>query len=246
MLHPSDISERVVVALPVSVEDRSGQDFESAVMRALMAKPHELLLDCSDLGVVYSGHIRLMWIARDLSAKRGSTLRLVGVRPELIRVLRLLDLEAFFPFKVSDTTAGYADTIPVADTSIREALERFERYLGQLPMPELAAMDIRTIFYEMASNIMYHGELDSNDVIVVTAVVSTSENRHSISLKFIDSGVPFDPTVRRAGVMPHEAAESRRTRGYGLTMIAKLADSVSYERHLGVLNVCTAVKQWST
>jgi anti-sigma regulatory factor (Ser/Thr protein kinase)/anti-anti-sigma regulatory factor len=246
MPHPTEATDRIVIKLPVSIAPQPCSQFEADLERGIERKPRELLLDCSQLELVYSGHIRLMWRARERCEESGVALRLTSLRPDILRVLRLMDLEEFFPFKVSDWSRGFADVIAADGESVREALNRFEGFLKICKMPDRVAMDVRTVFYEVATNILNHAGLDSREVIIVTAVLSEIGTQNEINLKFIDSGVPFDPSSPRPEVVLKEAASSRRTRGYGLAMIAKLADSVIYERFRGVFNVCTTVKQWST
>lgn len=241
----TETRERVTIALPVSVAPAAGRDFESTLNTVIHEGAKELLIDCSELELVYSGHVRLLWLAHQKCEERGIALRLTSVRPDIVRVLRLLDLEEFFPYRVSDWADGYADAIQSTGESIRDALARFENYLGQANVPALVATDIKTLFYELASNIVNHGGMDSREVVVVTAVMTVEQDRSQICLKFIDSGKQFDPVATQRPVVPNEAAANQKTRGYGLAMISKLADTFTYERLRGVFNVCAVTKKWS-
>jgi anti-sigma regulatory factor (Ser/Thr protein kinase)/anti-anti-sigma regulatory factor len=245
MWSPADTTAQAVIALPLSVEPEAGWRFESDLVRLLSGAVSELLLDCSELDQVCSGHIRLMWVARGMCTDRGISLRLVSVRPDIVRILRLLDLIEFFPFEVCDRTRGYADAIPISGATVREALDRFDAFLRQLQIPGPAATDLRTIFYEVTSNIVQHGGLDSGEVVVMTALPSAKGRDREMTLRFIDSGVPFDPTQPRPALVPANAASDRRTRGYGLAMMTRLADSVSYQRFRGAHNILTLSKRWS-
>jgi anti-sigma regulatory factor (Ser/Thr protein kinase)/anti-anti-sigma regulatory factor len=242
---PVKTASRASVVLPALLETVAGRNFEAEVAKVLTADTGELLVDCSELNQVYSGHIRLMWVAREMCRERGVALRLTSVRPDIVRILRLLDLTEFFPFEIGDGNCSYADAIPMSGESVREALRRFDDFLKQQSVPDTIVTDVRTICYEITTNIAQHGGLDSSEVVVMTAVLTESTKDREMTLHFMDSGRPFDPTEPRPLLTTQDAADSRRTRGYGLVMVARLADRVAYERFREAHNLLTVSKRWS-
>ena len=242
---PVKTAGRASVVLPALLESAAGRNFEAEVAKALTTDTGELLIDCSELNQVYSGHIRLMWVAREMCRDRGVSLRLTSVRPDIVRILRLLDLTEFFPFEIGDGNCSYADAIPLSGQSVREALRRFDDFLKQQSVPDTVVTDVRTICYEVTTNISQHGGLDSSEIVVMTVVLDETEKDREMTLRFMDSGRPFDPTVPRPLLTTQDAAESRRTRGYGLVMVSKLANRVTYERFREAHNLLTVSKRWS-
>ncbi len=242
---PVKTVSRASVVLPALLETAAGRNFEAEVAKALTTDSGELLVDCSELNQVYSGHIRLMWVAREMCRERGVALRLTSVRPDIVRILRLLDLTEFFPFEIGDGNCSYADAIPMSGESVREALRRFDDFLKQQSVPDTIVTDVRTICYEITTNIAQHGGLDSSEVVVMTAVLTESTKDREMTLHFMDSGRPFDPTEPRPLLTTQDAADSRQTRGYGLVMVARLADRVAYERFREAHNLLTVSKRWS-
>jgi anti-sigma regulatory factor (Ser/Thr protein kinase) len=95
----------------------------------------------------------------------------------------------------------------------------------------------RTIFgarlciAELAANTFEHSvAISSEDHAMVTA------RRHplGIELEFLDTRVPFDPTVKPARLR-HETLDSADARGRGLTLIYSYADKLTYS-HDGTCN----------
>jgi anti-anti-sigma factor len=245
MQTPVKTSSPDSVYLPVSLLPQTVDRFESEVERLLVGGSRRLLLDCSELEQVYSGHVRLMWNAHELCNKYGATLRLVSVRPDVIRILRLLDLLEFFPFRTSDEHHGYAEAVGSSGESVHDALAGFADYLRRIGAPETVVTDAGTIFYEITTNILHHGHLDHTEVIIVTAILTSTDSSRELVLRFTDSGIPFDSAQPQPKLVPEEAAAEGRTRGFGLMMVARLSDSLSYERYRSTFNVITAKKRWS-
>jgi anti-sigma regulatory factor (Ser/Thr protein kinase)/ABC-type transporter Mla MlaB component len=234
-----------IVYLPVSLLSQDGDRFEAEVLRLLIGGSELLQIDCSQLDQLYSGHVKLMWIALDLCQKHGAALRLVSVRPDVIRILKLLDLLEFFPFRVSDENHGYAEAVGPSEQSVNDAISGFVDYLRRIDAPEMVVTDARTIFYEITTNILHHGHLDPVEVIIVTALLTTTDSHRELIIRFTDSGIPFDSAKPRPQLVPDEAAAEGRKRGFGLVMVERLSDSLSYERYRSTFNVITAKKRWA-
>jgi anti-sigma regulatory factor (Ser/Thr protein kinase)/anti-anti-sigma regulatory factor len=245
MQPPVETFSPATVTLPGSLLPQTGDRFEATVQQLLVSGNRSLLLDCSELEQLYSGHVKLMWIARNLCKQHDASLRLVSVRPDVIRILKLLDLLEFFPFRISDADQGYAEAVGSTGESVRDALTGFEDYLRKIGAPETVMTDVRIIFYEITTNILNHGSLDPTEVIIVTAILTTSDSNRELIIRFTDNGIPFDSAQPQPRLIPEDAAAEGRTRGFGLMMVSRLADSISYERHRSTFNLITAIKRWA-
>lgn len=245
MQPPVETLSPATVTLPGSLLPQAGDQFAAVVQQLLDSGSRLLLLDCSEIEQLYSGHVRLMWSAHELCTKHGASLRLVSVRPDIIRILKLLDLLEFFPFRMSDESHGYAEAVGSSGESVRDALIGFEDYLRKIGAPETVLTDARIIFYEITTNILNHANLDPTEVIIVTAILTSNDSSRELVIRFTDNGVPFDSAQPQPQLVPENAAAEGRTRGFGLIMVTKLADSISYERHRSTFNLITAKKRWS-
>jgi anti-sigma regulatory factor (Ser/Thr protein kinase) len=229
-------------------------------------------VSCAHLDYVSSGHIGLLWAARQSCLETGARLTLSDVPASMARVLRVLDLEEVLGHSETGTTMAVADDVSRRqatsgtpwELTIRpgEFSEGLRRYLSCLEAWGLSGdvvFELRSVFYEVVQNIIaYSGQTDG-DVITVRGRLSKTPPHAPLSgdstgdfadrgrnglamLTFIDAGVPFDPT--RAPVQSNfqAAARERRHRGFGLAMIRKLTDRIEYQR-AGNENVLTIEKQ---
>jgi anti-sigma regulatory factor (Ser/Thr protein kinase) len=133
------------------------------------------------------------------------------------------------------------DVCSATDESTAGAMEAFLRFLNRLKLPQIIEFELRTVFYEVVTNIRMHSGISHEDPIAFSVVASPA----LITLRFADSGAPFDPTEHRNDDTLRTAATDGRTRGFGITMIHKLADSVRYAREGDEINVLEITKGWS-
>ncbi|MCP4704334.1 MAG: ATP-binding protein, partial [candidate division Zixibacteria bacterium] len=80
----------------------------------------------------------------------------------------------------------------------------------------------------------------NTDLIHLTATLSDDK----IALKFVYPGIPFDPTARVKDYDPGAVIKQRQKRGYGLIMINRMADGISYNRNDKDLNELHIEKYW--
>jgi len=99
---------------------------------------------------------------------------------------------------------------------------------------------LRTIFYEIATNVRTHAGLEKGNLIVFSLRAKGSK----VILVFADSGKPFDPTMVADDVDLRMVLKNRQTRGLGIPMICKLAEKVTYKRIDGTINVFTVEVVW--
>jgi anti-anti-sigma factor len=245
-----------VVVFPGDLSDHSVASFRQRVSAVLQNRSSDLIIDCSRLEHVISSQVNLLWQAYQMCLDAGVELRLAKASPGLVRVLKALDLYDLFQdqektqrierCQVIDTAgmAGpkeYLDVFRASASGVEEAMERYLRFLDSIGIPGMLKFELRTVFYEIATNIRTHSGLHETDNIRVSA----NSNRSRIVLTFEDNGMPFDLTAQPAGLDIKSAANHGRKRGFGITMINRLTDHLSYTRKNGSTNVLTIEKLWS-
>lgn len=219
----------------------------------LQETPASIDLDCSALALVSSRHIELLWLARDKCLSAGVALRLRATTPRLKRILEILDLTDLFEverdqsdYRESGTFGSteslqleYVDRSEPSPAAVTSATFRFKAFLEQLPVPELVRFDLVTVFYEAANNICEHGKIPSGRSIEFAAHSSCT----GMIMEFRDNGIAYDPTTHRQE-KPQVALSQRGRRGYGLSLIRRMTDSVTYQRTVAGENILTLVRRW--
>jgi len=245
-----DTNKCYKILVPVDLDEGAVEGFFGELEIVLEDRPEEVLIDCSHLDHATSGHINLLWEAQTKCDESGSAMRLVSVRYGLERVLRVLDLYDLFTIGHDHVEVGAeADETGQGGVSlelefkasmpdINDALSRFHDFLVRLGVPGTVAFDLEIVFYEVATNIRRHSGLTETDVIAFSA----TPEQEKISLRFADSGEPFDPTSATIDFDPRKAIKSKQINGIGLTMIQRLVDSITYRRVGNSLNVVTLTK----
>lgn len=241
------------IAVPSDLSGEALAGFETELTAATGESISCVALDCSRLRHVTSSHIAVLWEARRTCLEAEIDVRLEAPPPGLIRILRLLDLDEFFlgedggevlspdapDAQITGSPAlSFTDELEPNDAAANAVIHRFQAYLAHLGVSETSKFEFRTLLYEVLNNIISHGGLGAGNAIAVTAVCSGSR----IILKCVDSGVPFDPVCHPG---PHDLismARHRKPRGLGLTMIRKLANTISYARSSAGQNVLTLEK----
>ena len=241
---PSDISADSVVAL-----DRQLQ----SILRPGLTY---IEVDTSRWEHVTSSHVHVLWQTYCTCQEQGVALRLKNPSFGLIRVLKVLDLYDIIAegadqeppdlkeaaqSQLGKGTLKYADDFKADSASVDRALANFLSFLKELGVPRLLEFELRTLFYEIATNIRTHGHLAKDDLIVFACRTDES----TIHLAFADSGLPFDPTASTAYIDVIKAGKERQMRGFGIMMIRKLADELSYLRKNNAVNVLTVEKRWN-
>jgi len=201
--------------------------------------PGDLRLDCSDLDPVHSSHIGLLWKARAICRLNSTDLVLENIHDSLIRTLEALDLIDIFEVKLSrDLDAVSSESKQCAITEgvkhigtfsadapgVDKSLRKFADVLESWKLDEDIRFDLRTIFYEVATNIRCHSGLSPTDLAHYRVECDQGELR----LVFEDSGKPFDPLSLPYEIDAESSARNRQTRGFGISLIRKLADDIRY------------------
>ncbi len=229
--------------------------FQRQVQQAISKKPDLVLLDCQYLQRVVSSHIRLLWGARERCGDNQAELRLSNPTSALMRILRTLDLVDSFQYEGIDHHRGqrldqdlgmermprtFTDAVHPTVTCIDDSIAHFMGYLADARVSATTLIELRTIFYEIATNIRLHSGISPQDHFTVDAHADWD----CVTMTFTDSGTQFDPTVGTARMDIVAATHQRKHRGFGLIMIRRLADNISYRRDPASGNVLTITKKW--
>jgi anti-sigma regulatory factor (Ser/Thr protein kinase)/anti-anti-sigma regulatory factor len=240
--------------VPVALDKRDVRSFQDELERRLSASPEELELDCSLLEHASSTHVNTLWEARRRCEEVGVKMKLTSVTYGLERVLTVLDLYDLFITERDGIEAAGRGGRPALEyvpapvfsldvkptvQGIDEAMGGLHDYLMWLNNGELFAFDLETVFYEVATNIRLHGELAEDECIEFQAFPRNG----SFYLRFKDPGPYFDPTSRNSDLDPEEVIRGRQRRGFGIVMINRLVDAISYEREDDSFNVLNLAKR---
>jgi len=244
----------VTLLVPLDIYGDTLESFYEELRGRLKEQPEEIRLDCSLLEHATSAHINTLWHAQGKCEDAGVSAKLISVTYGLERVLAVLDLRDLFVVErdevearagkyrpVRGEEAPDALSLAVAPTveGISQGMQRLHDYLLGLNHGEMFAFDLETVFYEVTTNIRLHGDLPEGEYISFTAAASNG----SVHLCFEDQGAYFDPTSRRIDFDPQRAINQRQTRGFGLAIIRKLVDGISYERQNDSVNILNLEKK---
>jgi anti-anti-sigma factor len=214
-------------------------EFERRLETLLREKPEVIALDCAGVDHLSSSHVKLLWGVRARCAQAGVTVRLTAASHYVWKVLKVLDLAEFFiydeepegpeqsdePTELLGALDVYEDTFKAETAEIDAALQRFLSTLKEAGVPQNSQYVLRTIFYEIATNVRLHASGDEPGKIAFSAL----PDRSKIVLTFVDTGPPFNPLEFEV-----EAEAKRETalerRAFGIAIVRKLADRMFYRR----------------
>jgi anti-sigma regulatory factor (Ser/Thr protein kinase)/anti-anti-sigma regulatory factor len=232
-------NDRFQLTVPDVLQPDTPADFERRLETLLRQAPEVIALDCADVDHLSSSHVKLLWGARARCAQAGVTVCLTAASPYIWKVLKVLDLADFFirdeeaegrphpaePMELLVALDVYEDTFRAGTAEIDSALQRFLNTLRETGVPQNAQYVLRTIFYEIATNVRLHASGEEPGTIAFSAI----PDRHKIVLTFVDTGPPFNPLEFEVDAEPRrETADERRA--FGIAIVKKLADRMFYKR----------------
>jgi len=244
VMAPSDLTISAIVA------------FERNVRDAVAGKPDLVRLDCQALERVASNHISLLWESRTLCRSQGIPLRLANPTVSLMRILCVLDLVEVFEYEGANHHLGqrmdrdmalvglpqsFTDMVRSNSDDINDAIDRFVVFMARLRVSDTTTIELRTLYYEIATNIRIHSGMMAQDQFQVNAKAEADR----LTVTFTDPGRPFDPTAVRVRFDAAAASGDRQRRGFGLPMIQRLADCAVYHWNDTSHNTLTITKKWS-
>jgi len=254
MLAEKEINNRILV--PSEVIGPKINRFYGDIEDLLRQGCREIVIDCSNLKHAVSSNIYIIWKGNFKCQEAGTLCRLTNVSDNLKRVLKVLDLYDLLVIdqktgkkkRKPDVTAGLnvvekeIDLKFEADEkAVSRYLTEFRDYLKNINLPELLVFELETVFYEVTTNILQHSGAQKSETIIFTAN-STSEY---FRMKFNYPGVHFNPTVNRKEFDPNAAIQGRQKRGYGLMLINRMMDTMTYQRSDDQKNILTLEKRWN-
>jgi anti-sigma regulatory factor (Ser/Thr protein kinase) len=124
---------------------------------------------------------------------------------------------------------------------INEALLRFGDHVHTLDLDSDTEFELQTLFYEIATNIRQHGKAKDGEGVQVTLVAQQDK----ITVSFTDGGPPFDPTQQSVDYDFRQAASTKQTRGFGIALIQRMTDAMTYSRLNDTHNMLTLCKRRS-
>ncbi len=255
---PSSTLPTMSLVLPEQLSSDTEHRFDDQLEACLQQRPQAVEIDSSQLGVVTSAHVALLVHIFKTCRQAGIVVRLVSPALDLARVLQVLDLYELFvdgnapdamllmsnstcPNIAAGTEEVYSDEFSADAEGINRATEDFRQALKRLHISPLVASELRTVFYEVATNIRNHACLNCRERVKFESWTTKSR----IMMVFTDSGQPFDPTMIPVEMDLTRAATDRQKDGLGIAIIRKLTDRMSYERRDNTTNVLKLEKRWS-
>jgi anti-sigma regulatory factor (Ser/Thr protein kinase)/anti-anti-sigma regulatory factor len=238
---PAKMTADSMVAILKNIED------------LLYEKPTAIYIDCASLEKVTSNQIGDLWQIYQKCNMAGATAHLLFPSRRLIHILRVLDLYELFQYEQAPVqkpasrftetvfSQSYADEFHPELESIDKALENFLQFLSSLNILETTKFELQTIFYEVCTNIRNHSGMATKESILFTA----KTNDTKIVVVFSDSGQCFDITKQSTDIDPEIAGKNRQKRGFGITLIRRLADKIKYISGRTGLNILLIEKKWS-
>ena len=130
-------------------------------------------------------------------------------------------------------------TIAATVENIEAVTDFVNEQLETLDCPMKAQMQIGIAIDELFGNIAHYAY--APNVGEATVRVELMQEPRSVSITFMDSGVPYDP-LSSADPDTSLSAEERAIGGLGVFMVRKIMDEVIY-RHENGMNVLTIRKK---
>lgn len=252
---PSAVKRSCILRVPSDLSPVASGQFERLLSAGVTDCPERIVLDCGSLDRVVSNHIALLWRANTLCQEASIDLRLLNPPLALMRVLNVLDLTHTFGFEgeaeaeslhsdkdllMANLPSEYSESARADIGDIDWAILRFVKFLNGLNVSATTILELKTIFYEVATNIRCHSGLSPIDLFSLEVRADLS----ALTIVFSDNGKPFDPTAAPDALAIEEASRSRKRRGFGLIMVRRLANRLEYHHDETKGNVLSIIKEW--
>lgn len=119
------------------------------------------------------------------------------------------------------------------------AIDFVTECMEALSPQERSEVEMSIAVDEIFSNVAYYAYGDG--VGAITLVVDIDDDRHTVSVAFIDEGIAYDPLgATDPDVLLSD--DERSVGGYGIFLVKKFVDDISYQR-IGNKNVLTVSKR---
>lgn len=243
------------ITIPANFGSQSLSELQSQIEEIISSNVKEIDINCSELTRVVSAHVGALWLTYCRCDQAGIHMNVISPSEALLETLRAMNLLEFILPEYSETTTEplmriqedgndslrfLAMEFQASEEEIDRALKSLEKFLHRLKVDPTSTAKILTVYYEVATNIREHSSLGSNNTIEFSA----DADSYGVTMQFVDLGDEFDPTLVDTSFDPEQAIREGKTRGFGLAMIKKLSDSISYLRQDDRQNVLTVAAKW--
>jgi anti-sigma regulatory factor (Ser/Thr protein kinase)/anti-anti-sigma regulatory factor len=248
-------TSQTVLCFPAESDSQALAGLQVAADRMLSSGASEIPIDCGNLIRVTSSHIGALWLLHCKCREAGVEMAILSPTQNLVQALEAVDLHNLLipgqslptepsvdPRRDSDDGSRHLMSSKFRATveEIDRALSAFREVMSELMIDSGFAASMETIFYEVTTNIREHSFLREGNTIEFTSDV----NSFGVTVQFVDSGEEFDPTKMDTTFDPEQAIREGKTRGFGIAMVKKLADSILYVRRDDRKNVLKITKCW--
>lgn len=245
-----------IIHLPADLTPANLSEYSAQLGRCLDGCSKELRVDCSSILQVSSSHIGLLWQAFVDCSQKNVSLTLESASDGLKRVLATLDIADIFGVSVPKaewneqnnehtleflTEQRFNDRIKVSKLGLEIFLSRFSSFLRTIGIPQNLGYELRTVLYEIITNVCNYSGLDESAFIEFTALA----DGQGIIITIKDKGLSFDPTKHEGATDFESAARAGQFRGFGLMMVKKMVNKFQYSRTNDGQNLLMLMKSWS-
>ena len=235
------------ISIPEYLDAKIHDDFYSHLDGIEASGLREIVIDCSNITKVSGRSIVIIWQLYDKLREAGIKVCLESVNENLEQILKShVSLGSLDKQKEVDGTDKNKSRIichkseKMLELSFKPGSDDIafttgilKDFLQSRNVLELDVFELITVFYEVATNIRLHANLNTNSCIDFTVLVS----RDSIFMRIEDRGIAFDPTRMLKSFSPSDFMKSRKKRGLGIALVSRLIDSMSYMRSTDGTNV---------
>ena len=124
-------------------------------------------------------------------------------------------------------------------SELAKSTQEFESFLARLKLEKVDRYVIRTLYTEAVQNIYRHAGLKDSQEIQIQAELTG----RCIGLTFIDEGPEFDPTAESALDEQLSDPSAVEFPHFGIKMLKRLADDMTYQRSQSGKNVLRIIKE---
>lgn len=212
-------------------------------------------IDCGDLSVLTREHIWLLLQVQSHCQMQNITVTLSVPTLTLFNIETLgglIEASSSLSKRVMPTQPPVKPSMPAANnphrleqilrasaSELAKSTREFESFLTKLKVEKVDRYVLRTLYTEALQNIYRHAGLKDNQEIQV----QVERTGKCISLTLVDEGPEFDPTAESAindEISDPTAVEFPH---FGIKMLKRLADDITYHRSQSGRNVLRIIKE---
>ncbi len=245
MLTMSD--SKCIIVIPECLDPDILDTFYSDLDRIANSQIKQIRVDCSNITEVSGRNLVIIWQLYDRLRAVGVDIEFKSVPQKLEHILKrhvFNGSNARHVYEAESTRQREAlapdSSQKMIELSFRPTRDEIDNtvnllkdFLHDKRVIDLEVFELMTVFYEAATNIRLHADLNPDSWIDFTALVS-GEN---VFMRIEDRGIAFDPTLMLKTFDPTQAMKSRKKRGLGIILMARLVDSMTYLRSMDGKNI---------